>query len=152
MAAAFFAELLSRSGRWQERSLLHDVAIFRAGECEPAAMERRKRCAMTDRDDRRLRKSLIKELIERRFAWFVQRSCRFIEKQEIGTVKKCARDAEPLLLALRQHPVPVRFLLDARHERRQADGADELRDRCRVELSGLGRIRHCCGERRDRES
>ena len=75
------------------------MAVARANECEPAAMERRKRCAVTDRDDRRLRKSLIEELIERRFAWLVQRRCRFIEEQEIGAVKKCARDAEPLLLA-----------------------------------------------------
>ena len=46
-------------------------------------------------------------------------------------MQKRARDAEPLLLAQRQHPVPVRFLLDARHKGRQADGADELGDRSR---------------------
>jgi len=53
----------------------------------------------TDRNDGRLRKPLVEQPIKGRFTWFVQRSCRFIEKQEIRAVKKCARNAEPLLLA-----------------------------------------------------
>ena len=99
MAAAFFATLLPRSGGWCERSLLHDVTIIRAGEGEPAPVECRERCTVTDRNDGRLRKPLVEQPIKGRFTWFVQRSCRFIEKQEIRAVKKCARNAEPLLLA-----------------------------------------------------
>ena len=75
------------------------MAITRTDERKPAPVERRKRGAVTDRDDRRLRKSLVKQLIERRFTRFVQGSCCFIEEQEVGLVKKGARNAEPLLLA-----------------------------------------------------
>jgi hypothetical protein len=75
------------------------MAITRACECEPPPVECRERCAVTDRNDGRLRKSLFEQPIEGRFTWFVQRSCRFIEKKEIRPVKKCPRNAEPLLLA-----------------------------------------------------
>ena len=53
-------------------------------------MERRKRGTVTDRDDCGLRKSLVKQLIERRFTRFVQRRCRFIEEQKVRVVKKGA--------------------------------------------------------------
>ena len=73
MAAAFFLYAAIRpSGRRRESSLLQDMAVARANECEPAPVECRECGSVTDRDDRCSRKSLIEELIERRFAWLIQ--------------------------------------------------------------------------------
>ena len=58
---------------------------------------------------------------------------------------------EPLLLAERQHPVPMRLFLDARGQGRQSDGGDQFGDLRAIEGAGFGRIGDGGGQGRDRK-
>src|SRR5215831_4282398 len=82
-----------------------------AHKSQSAAVEDRQRGAVADRHDRCTIELLFEQLVERGFCRLVERCGRFIEEQIIRRVEQGARDAEPLLLAKREHPVPMRLLL-----------------------------------------
>ena len=98
---------------------------------KPPAVERRKRRAMPDRYDGRIRQPLLDQPVQRRLRRLVERRRGLVEKQEVRLLQQRAGDAEALLLAERQHPVPVRLLVEPLRQRRQADRADRLRDAAR---------------------
>ena len=91
-------------------------------------MERRERRAVADRHDGRFRQALLEQPVERRLRRLVERGGGLVEEQEIGRLQEGARDAEALLLAERQHAVPVRLLVEPLRQGGQADGADRLRE------------------------
>ena len=66
-------------------------------------------------------------------------------------MQQCARKPKPLLLAQREHPVPVRFLVKPRAELRQADQGQDIPDPVRAEGLGLGGIDDRRVQRPDRE-
>ena len=71
---------------------------------------------------------LFQQPIERGLGRLVERGGRLVQEQIVRRMQQRARDAEPLLLAERQHAVPVRLLVDALGQRRQADRGDQLGD------------------------
>src|ERR1700681_4159638 len=82
----------------------HDVALVEG--CE--------RGAMTDRDDGGCRQFLLEQTIQRRLRGLIQRRSRLVEEQILRPMQQRARQPEALLLAEREHPVPMRFLLEPR--------------------------------------
>ena len=91
---------------------------------------------MADRYDGGARQAPFEQPVERGFARFVERGGGLVQKQIVRRVQHGAGDAEPLLLAERQHPVPMRLLVDPGRERRQADGGDHLGTLAGLEASG----------------
>ena len=89
-------------------------------------MERRKRRAVADRHDRRAGKALLQQLVERCLGRLVERGGGLVEEQIVRRMQDRARDADALLLAEREHPVPVRFLVEPLGERREADGDEQF--------------------------
>ena len=57
---------------------------------------------------------LLQQAVQRRLGGFVERRGRLVEEQIIRRVQQRARDGEPLLLAERQHAIPVRLLVEPR--------------------------------------
>src|SRR5258708_32412537 len=102
------------------------IAACSAFECEPAPMERRERRAVADRNDGRSRQPLLDEPVQRRLRRLIERRRGLIEEQEIGLLKECPRDAETLLLAEREHAVPVRLLVEPLRQRGRADRVARL--------------------------
>src|SRR5689334_9971749 len=102
---------LRRGGR--ELHLFQHVAVAVAREHEAAVVEGGEGGAMPDRDDGGVRQPLAQQLIERRFGRFIERRRRLVEEEIIRRMQQRARDAEPLLLAEREHAIPVRLLVDA---------------------------------------
>src|SRR5689334_24723408 len=75
-------------------------------------MEGGERRAVADRDDGRSREPFLEQPIESCLRDLVERSGGLIEEQEVRRLQQGATNAEPLLLAERQHPVPVRVLVE----------------------------------------
>ena len=94
---------------------------------------------------------LLQQAIERGFGGFVERGGGLVEEQELRRLQQRACDAEPLLLAERQHPVPVLLLIDPRGELRQADLRQHLADPLGAEGAGFARIGDRRMQRPDRE-
>ena len=122
-----------------------------ARQIQAAAVEGGERGAMADGDDGGARKPPLQQVIERRLGRLIERGGGFIEQEVIGRVQNRPREAEPLLLAERQYPVPMCFFVDAGGEIRQADRGDELGDLRGVVAAGLTRIGDRLGQRCDRE-
>src|SRR5262249_13139333 len=135
----------------REGRLPHDVVIAFAAKPQPTLVERRKRRAVTDGNDGSVGKPPFEQLIERGLSCLVERRSGLIEEQEIRRVEERARDAEPLLLANRQHAVPMRLFLDAQGKRRQAGGGDQFRYFSGIEGARLSWISDCGRKRRDRK-
>ena len=65
---------------------------------------------MPDRDNRCAGEPLGKEAVELRFGRLVERGRGLVEKEVVGRLEDGARDSKALLLAERQHAVPMRLL------------------------------------------
>src|SRR2546428_165499 len=94
-------------------NLMEDAAtaeICRAQGGQVPAVERAQRRAVADRDDGGLAQPLLHEPVERGLGGLVERGGRLVEEQIVGRVQDRPGDGEPLLLADREHPVPVRLL------------------------------------------
>src|SRR3979411_1490142 len=81
------------------------------GQHDLALVECLERAAMTDRDDGGCRQFLLQETIKRRLRGFIERSGRFIEEQVLRRVQQRACEPKALLLAQREHSIPVAFFL-----------------------------------------
>src|SRR3981081_4818907 len=92
---------------------------------------------MTDRDHGGRRQFVPEEMVKLSLRSFVERGGRFIEEQILWRVQQRAGEPKALLLAQRQHPVPVRLLLQLRRELRQAYRDQNLADPSRPELYGF---------------
>src|SRR5579863_6999899 len=106
---------------------------------------------MADRDYGRCRQLLGQETIERRFGGFVERGGRLIEEQIFRRVQKRARQTQPLLFAEREHPVPMRFLLQPWNEPWQTYRGERAADMFRVVCAGFGGVDDRRLQRTDRE-
>src|SRR6266516_559566 len=131
---------LSRSLRRLERDLAHLLALAVAAEREMPAVERPQGRAVADRHDARMREPLLQEPIERGLGRLVERGGSLVEEQIVGRVQDGAREPEPLLLAEREHAVPVRILVEPRRERGEPDRLQHFAHLAGVEGSRLGRI------------
>src|SRR5262245_11883940 len=103
-------------------------------------MECSERGAMSDGNDRRALAPFLKQAVERRFGGLVKRGGGFVEEQIIGRMQKRARNREPLLLAEREHAVPMLFFVQSRHKFGQSDVDERLGDAGIVEGARLCRI------------
>ena len=103
-------------------------------------MERGERRAVADRHDSRGREPLLQQMVERGLGGLIERGRGLVEEQEVRRVQQCAGDAQPLLLAERQHAVPMRLLLDPFGKGRQADRGHQFGDFGRIESPRLRRI------------
>src|SRR4029453_1744120 len=101
-----------------------DLAV--ALQHEAAAVERGKRRAVPDRDDRGALEARVEEAVERSFRRFVERGRRLVEKEIIRRLQNGSGNPEALLLAEREHSVPVCLLAEPLGERGQADRDDRL--------------------------
>src|SRR6185437_10758787 len=72
-----------------------------------ALVESFQRRAMADRDNAAVGQLLREQAIERGLRGLVERGGGLVEEQEFGGLQQRPRDAETLLLAERQHPVPM---------------------------------------------
>ena len=86
-------------------------------------------------------KSPGKQLVKRGFSRLVERGRGLVQKKIIGRLENGARDAETLLLAEREHAVPVGFLIEALREVGQPDGGDDFRQALGREGPGFVWIR-----------
>src|SRR5215471_12543333 len=134
-----------------ERGLTQSVELAVALEHETAAVEGGERGAVADRHDRGAPEPCVEKAVERGFRRLVERSRRLVEEKIIRCLQNGAGNAEALLLAEREHSVPVRFLREPPGERGQADGGDDLGERVGSEGSGLGGIGDRGRQRTDRE-
>src|SRR5262245_24861710 len=91
-----------------ERGLTQPSELAIALEHETAAVERGERGAVADRDDRGAPEPRVEKAVERGFRRLVERSRRFVEEKIIRRLQNGAGDAKALLLAEREHSVPVR--------------------------------------------
>ena len=107
--------------------------------------------AVADRDDGRARQALRQQPVEVGLGGIVERGGGFVEQQDIRPLQQRAGDGEALLLAERQHPVPVILAGDVGGERRQPDGADRVRHLRRIDAAVRRRIGDRAGERSHRE-
>ncbi len=81
----------------------NQLAIVEAGQCG----------AVPDRNQGRGGEAGLEQPVQHRLGVVVERCRRLIEQEEIRLLQERARDAEPLLLALGQRALPVRFLIQA---------------------------------------
>ena len=65
--------------------------------------------SVADRDDRGCRQPLMQQPVKGLFTGLIERCGGLVEEQPLRRVQEGAGDAEPLLLAERQHAVPVRL-------------------------------------------
>src|SRR6516164_5251750 len=100
-----------------ERGLTQPAELAVALEHEPAAVERGERGAVADRHDRGALEPRIEKAIERGFRRLVERGRRLVEEKIVRCLQNGAGNAEALLLAEREHSVPVRFLREPPDER-----------------------------------
>ena len=91
-------------------------AVAVADQRELAGVERFQRRAVADRDQGGGRQLLAEQAIERGLRRLVEGGGRLIEEQEGRRMQQRARHAEALLLAERQHPVPVRLFMQPRRK------------------------------------
>ena len=89
------------------------MVIAVAREHETTLVKRLQRRAMPDRDDGGVGQTLAQEQVKRSLRRFIERCRGLIQKKKIGRMENRARDAETLLLAKREHAVPVRLLIEA---------------------------------------
>ena len=101
--------------------------------------------AVSDRDDRRVRQSLLQRAIEICLRLRVEARGRFVEKQPIGLGEKRAGEGDTLLLATGKALRPVLVIVQVRNETGQAGILKRLRLACFVESGG----RRGIGDRRD---
>jgi len=104
---------------------------------------------VSDRDDGRRGKPRFQQSIKRRLRRLVERRGGFVEKQIIRRLQEGARNAESLLLAERQDPVPMRLVGEPLGQAAKADRRDHLGERLGGKRAGLGGISDCRGERGD---
>src|SRR5262252_10533560 len=100
--------LLGLFRRRCERGFTQPADLAVALEHETAAMERGERRAVANRHDRRAPEPCVEKAIERGFRRLVERSRGLVEEKIIGRLQNGAGNAEALLLAEREHSVPVR--------------------------------------------
>src|ERR1700742_5125983 len=98
--------------RWL--GVLQHEAILRLGQYDIALVECLQRAAVADRDDGGGRQFLLEKLVELRFGGLIKRGGGFVEEQVLRRMQERTRKPETLLLAQRQHAIPVRFLLRMR--------------------------------------
>src|SRR5215471_4967769 len=122
-----------------------------ADQRELTMVESLQRRAVTDRNQGGGRQRLAEQTIECGLRRLVERGGRLVEEQEGRCVQQRARHAEALLLAERQHPVPVRLLVQPRRKLRQSDVGERLPDSLDIESSGRSGIAHCGMQRADRK-
>ena len=138
LAGAVVVTPIRRPGQW--RLPAPDSAHRPRSSVSRRLVERRKRRAVADRDDRRARQPLLQQPVELGLRRLVERRRRLVEKQEIRLLQQRARDAEALLLAERQHPVPVRLLVEPLRQCGKADRVERRGDLLAAEGAGLRRI------------
>src|SRR6202049_3799332 len=102
-----------------------------------ALVEGLKRTTMADRDHGRCRQLLRKQTIERRLGGLIERRGRFIEEQILWRMQKRACQPKPLLLAEGEYPVPMRVLVQARYQLRQAHRGESIPDEFRTVCVGF---------------
>ena len=121
VAARFLADYrgVGRSTAPARARLRARVAVAVAFQRQAAAVERVQRRAVADRDDGRVRQPLLQQPVERGLGRLVERGGGLVEEQLVRLLQQRAGDAEPLLLAERQHAVPVRLLVEPLDQRRQ---------------------------------
>src|SRR5437588_2061619 len=107
---------LFRGGR--ERGLPQAADLAVALQHETAAVEGGERRAMADRYDRAALEPRGEKTVERGFRRLVERGRRLVEEQVIRRLQNGAGNSKALLLAEREHPVPVCFLVEPAGERR----------------------------------
>src|SRR4051794_29287771 len=113
-------------GRGFDRGLADAVMLRVRLQREALAVECRERRAMADRDDSSVGQPLLQQPIELGFGRLVERGGGLGEGQEVRLLPERARDAEPLLLAERQLPVPVRLLVEPQRKRGKPDRLERL--------------------------
>src|SRR5580692_4458270 len=104
-----------------------------ADQRDIALVERLERRAVADRDHGGRRQFRFEQLVELGFRRLIERGGCLIEEQKLRRVQERTREPEPLLLARREHSVPVRFLLQLRGEPGQADRDQRIRNPIRTE-------------------
>src|SRR6516165_6410455 len=109
---------------WRMRSLrrrsqgnfAHPIGAGFRYELDVSPVERAKRRAMADGNDGCALEPVLQQTIKRSLGRFIERGGRLVEEQIVGRVQQRPRYRKPLLLAERKHPVPVRFVMQARHK------------------------------------
>src|SRR5271169_5035257 len=96
-------------------------------ERQAAAMESEQRRTMADGYNGRAGEPLGEEAVERCFRRLVERGCGLIQKEIIRRLQNGTSNAETLLLAEREHAVPVGFLLQPLRKLGQADSGNDFR-------------------------
>src|SRR5947199_5868703 len=124
--------------RRPERRIAHAIALAILHQRQATRVEGGKRRTVSDRNNGNVRQPILDELVEPRLRRLVERGARLVKEQEVGRMQDRARDAEPLLLAEREHPVPVPTLLQPLCHRGKADRYEKIADLCRVESKRLG--------------
>src|SRR5262249_10138175 len=93
---------------------------------ETAPVECAQRRAVPDRPDGGTLEPCVEKAIEHGFRRFIQRSRRLVQKKVVRRLQDGTGNAEALLLAEREHAVPVSLLAQPCGKRVQADGSDDL--------------------------
>src|ERR1700742_2894297 len=83
---------------------------------------------MADGDDGRPGQALLQQAVEPGLRWLVQRRRGLVQEQVLRSLQQRAGEREALLLAERQHPVPVVTFVQPLRELRQTDRADRVLD------------------------
>src|SRR5260370_36556451 len=79
-------------------------------------MEAQQTASMTDADQRYARQGFAQQPIHRMLQPFVHCGTCFVQEHYSRTVQQHAADREPLLLAKRQYPRPIIFLIQASNQ------------------------------------
>ena len=138
-------------GRRCQRHFLDLSKLSARYHFETAAMKGVQRRAVADRDEGRALEPFQQQPVKGCFGALVERGGCLIEEQIIRRLQQRARDREPLLFALRQHAIPMRLLVEARDELRQADRGERLRNTGIIERAAGCGIGDGVRKRRERK-
>ncbi|MNI83130.1 hypothetical protein D3C73_1399110 [compost metagenome] len=81
---------------------------------------------MADADDTQARQLIDQRLVQRRLVFFIHRRSRFVHVQPLRCKKQRAGKGQALLLARREHALPVIGFVETRHQVRQTAGFQDV--------------------------